>query len=268
MVKPDPAKVAGQAAVRSLVSGMKWNRAPFGVSSSTETGSKPPGLEWTLANLDCIKKGVGDKPMLLFIESKEYIKSTTRSKKKRAPKPTTQFKNSIRVDTAAFKHDKYKLPITTGIFTCFRMDVTSVTAETNKVLNSAKAPMVAVFAKDGTLKGVYKGGGASLNSIYGCMRKLMKPQGVNLDKMYMDIFSLLDNLYRNEVKLYKVKVKFGQDRAKYNKLKSKTAGAKARLAKAEKGLKDCQGVSNKIRERCKAIIKEYELKMKETVAAK
>ena len=242
----DPALGSARRVVDSVIRGISWKRVKCDVKDSgKKIKYRPNSLEWNLSNLTCVQENAGKKPMLVFINSSEVTK---RGKKRVVSK---QCKESTRVNDTVFQAANFKMQIASKMFTYMWMDTALIKKDKNKFLCSDKAPMVAIYSKDGVLQGVYRHRSATLGSIYPRMCKVMKAEKVDLDKSYRTVYANLEKLYKNEILLYRVKVKLGKEESKLRKMKNKTPSAGMRVDKAKKVVDKYQATSDKLKKSCK-----------------
>ena len=218
---------------------------------SVATKSRPGSLEWELSNLACVKANTGTKPILLFISSTESVGSG------KAAKPTKQAAACTKVVNTVFKDGKFKIQIASKSLTCLWMDVTSIKSETSKNLCSAKAPVVAMFAKDGKLKFAYKQNGVTLNPVYSGACKLLRYKKTDLSRTYAAVYKNLDKLYQNEIKLFRAKKVLTVEQAKLAKLAKKSPSATAKVTTAKKAVDKYQKMSEQYKAACKTALDKF-----------
>lgn len=237
--------------------GTKWDNANYGLNSSSGKKSKYKSgtLEGTLSNLSCIKQNIGDKPILLFVESSEVIRKGSK-KSKSKPKDSKQKVRSEKAYSDVFLDPELKVQIASQLFTCIRMDVARVKAEDNPILCSKEAPIIAIYAKDGTLKKVLDGSLKS-TTVFSAMRTATRTKSFNIDQMLGEVYKVMDRLYKNEVKLYNAKVDLAETRKKYSKKTSKSATEK--IKKEQKVVSDIEYANEKIKSECSEITAKYKI---------
>jgi hypothetical protein len=238
--------------VRSIATDIVWKRVSYGLNKdSVSTKSRPGSLEWELSNLACVKANTGDKPILLFVNSTETVRSG------KVAKPTKQAVACAKVVNSVFKDGKFKIQIASKSLTCLWMDVTSIKPETSKNLCSAKAPIVAMYTKDGKLKFAYKQNGVTLNPVYSGACKLLRFKKTDLSRTYAAVYKNLDKLYQNEIKLFRAKKVLTAEQTKLAKLAKKTPSAEAKVTTAKKAVEKYLKISEQCKATCKTALDKF-----------
>ncbi len=244
---------------------MKWQTASFGIGTrEVEAKLRKNSLEWTLSKLSFLDNHTKG-PILLFVYSSE-MRKPSKSSKKSPIKPTAQKVRSDKVMATVFNDDSFKMQICSRFFTCYWMDVSSVTEKESKVLCGAKAPIIAVFTHDGKLVSTHRSG---LTSVFGGMTRAAKVYGVNLPAAYSDAMGQVRALYANELKLYKLQDALKDVQAKARpsaKGKKVPEIRKKNVEKAAKLVSDCQELSGKIKEKYKEILIKHTKKKSEAAS--
>lgn len=232
--------------------GVKWKNASYGTdSSSSGIGS----LKESLSNLSCVKENVGDKPVLLFVESSEVIRKGSKKSRSKT-KDSKQKIRSRKVYENVFLESKLRVQIASQLFTCIRMDVSNVKTDENPYLCSAKAPLVAVYTKDGSLKKVISGA-IKAAPVFSAMKSAAATKDATLNSMLRDVYKVMDQLYKNEVRLYDARSDLKDTAKKYSGKKNKSAEAK--IKKATKVVSDIESTNTKIKEECNKIAAKYKI---------
>ncbi len=246
----DPSIKPARNAVNKLI-GLKWGAVQYGLlyeNSHVGTKYKPNTLEYNLTQLKCIQNAKGS-PVLLFIESKEMKKISKSSKKK--PKPTTANERSKKA-FKVFGAENMKQVISGMTFKCLRMDITKISENENRKLNRKNAPYLAFYTSKGVLCKVLSGSSAANErSVYSAMCETAKVEKIDLPKLVKMVTSELNNLFKNEKKLYYAKKDLEKVQKEYGKKKTKLNQSK--LTKVEKKYKDLQQISDGIRKKVLSI---------------
>jgi len=147
MVQPLKSWLTGieQADAREkALAAVRWQSAEL--AGAPESGD---ALGKYLSQQSCVSGAEADRPIVLFCHSRQEGKNG---------EPTPQARDSASVEEEVFGFpNAVATPAAGRNFTCLRIDVSSVDAKRNPLINQANAPQVILLAKDRTVAAVLKG---------------------------------------------------------------------------------------------------------------
>ena len=211
-------------AVRSRL--MKWSTPSLGDTPSQATTTKQI-VQGCISNTEGVTDS--DKPSLIFIVSSAPPKSgrvgaSFKTASKKTAKVTRRPNDSVYVRDLLFENEKdFRVHVAAGFFNCLYVDVTSVSREQNRVLNSDTAPAVILANKDGSISHFFVGRSRIKPSILlAAMCSVLSKNGYkNVPKTVSGVAAMTKALIKTEINIIDKEGEIEIKTKKYEMSKSK-----------------------------------------------